>query len=591
MANRLEERWSEYNSRVPFIKRLHQGIRQCDIYKKPHLRLITRMYEQYANGWFSGGRGRQNQPINLIDRGISILIPYIASHDPRILVQPRTGINNPNIPPFAKTLGLAMRHLLHEIKFATYTLQPVIQDSFFGMGITKTGIWHSHDVKVGGHLHQVGQPYCDRIDIVDYIFDVSARNREEMKYEGHRYRLPANYVIESGLFKHIDQLKFDQALLGDPDVPDWVKNDGNTSFNYNELYPTVELIDIWLPDEGIIITIPNEGQGNRIMRTVEWEGPEGGPFDVLAYKFFPNSVMPIPPVYSWLDYNSTVNRIVGNMRDISEREKTVGVYDLSGADDAEVVKMARHGELIGLNNPEAVREVKFGGFDPQTLPFLQFMLAQYSQTGPNLNLLGGNAPSSPTLGQDQMLMQTAMQEVDQMQTSTYKFVESISRKLAWFLWSDPLIVLPLIREVAGEQYEVEYSESTKEGDFFDYNFEVEPYSMSRMSPEARYQRILQLVSQVIIPLLPMAAQQGANLNVTNLVKELGPYLNVNVDNWWDSIVPSMPQNGPYQPMQGQALPKNGQDQRGQLGQMGASKLSNISQQQGRAGGQSSPKQK
>jgi hypothetical protein len=549
------------------------------------------MYRDYANGFYDGGRGRKNQPINLIDRGISILTPYISSNDPRILITPRTGINNPAVGPFAKVLELAIAHLFSEIKLSQNTIQPVLRDSFFGMGITKTGVWHSHDVKIGGYFHAMGQPYCDRIDLVDYIFDVSARNREEMKFEGHKYRLPVEYVLESGLFKHTDNLKIDCAPLGDPDYPDYIKNRGNTQFNYNELYPTVELIDLWLPEENIIITVPTEGYGNQIMRTVNWEGPEGGPFDVLAYKYFPNSIMPIPPVYSWLDYNATVNKIVYNMRDISEREKTVGVYDLVNAEDAEVIKNARHGDLVGLNGgADSVSEITFGGFNDQTLPFLSFMLSQFSMSGPNLNLLGGNAPQSGTLGQDQMLMNNAMREVDSMQNAAYKFAQSVSKKLAWFLWSDPLIVIPAIQRVAGEDLEVEYSESTKEGDFFDYNFEVEPYSMSRMSPEARYQRILQLVNQVMIPLLPIAMQQGDQLDVGALVKNLGPYLNVNTDEWWKTAVPQMSTPGPYQPMQGQVM-RSGQDQRGALGQMGASKLSNLNQQQARAGGQSSPPQK
>jgi len=68
------------------------------------------------------------------------------------------------------------------------------------------------------------------------------------------------------------------------------------------------------------------------------------------------------------------------------------------------------------------------------------------------------------------------------------------------------------------------------------------------------------------------------------------YLDVkNVDEWWKSATPRDVGINPYQPMQGMAVPKvkSGQAD-GRTGLMGASsRLANMSQQQTRAGGQSS----
>ena len=575
---------------VPFIKRLHSAVDQCDKYKKPMQRVINRMMEHYANGWYKGSDGsRTAQPLNMIDRGIQTLIPFLVSNNPRVQIRPRAGVSHPGIKPFAKTLELALTHLLDEIKFASYTLTPIVMDSLFSMGISKTGTMHSHTVEVGGYLHDVGQPYSDRVDFADYIFDISARNPQEMKWQGNRYRMDYDYVMQSNLFKHTDKLKPDQAAHGSREHPDYISRDGKTYFNYNELHKTVELIDLWLPNENIIVTIPKEGQGSNILRTVEWDGPETGPYDLLAYKMFPGTTVPVPPIYTWLDINKAINTMVCKMRDMIDREKTVGVYDLMNAEDGQVVKTANHGDLIGLRGgADSVKEVTFGGFNPQSLQFLMFMIDQFSKSGPNLEQLGGRGVMADTLGQEQMMQQNALREVDHMINMVYEFTRSVVRKLTWFLWTDPLITTPLIKRIGEFEYDVEYSQYNQEGDFFDYALEIEPYSMSRMNPEMRYQKILQLVNQMIIPLLPIAMQQGNYMDVNSLVKEVAPYLGIaNVDDWWKSIVPQQGDTGPYQPLQGQVVAKSGQDQRGALGQAPASKAANLNQQQARNAGQSS----
>ena len=521
---------------VKFLTRLHRAIKVWEDYSRPMRTCVKLMLEHYANKWYQGGRGRSNIPINLVERGVKILAPFLVARNPKVMVTPKRGIQAKNLRPFARTLELALEHLFEEIQLAENTLRPVAIDSLFSMGITKTGIMHSHNVEIGGYLHDVGQPYCDRIDFNDYIGDVAARNRQEMKIEGHRYRLPLKYVQESGLFRHFENLKPDIPAYGDDTRPENISKNDKDSEIYREIWPTVELIDLWIPDENIIVTIPPEGQGSNIMRTVEWDGPEGGPFDVLAYAYFPGSCIPIPPVYTWLDLNKAVNVIVNKMRTDCEREKVIGVCEKEDAEDAEVIRRARHGDLVGLNNPDAVKELHFGGFNAQSYPFLQFLLTQYSRSGPNLEVTGGRTLMGATLGQEQLLQANAFREIDDMVSQMYKFTRSVAKKLAWYLWTDPFIILPLIKRVGGVDVEVEYSESAKEGDFLDYSFDIEPYSLTRMSPETRFQRLMQLISEVVIPLAGVAASQGSVINVNELVRECARYLNIpNIDSWWSAV--------------------------------------------------------
>ena len=158
------------------------------------------------------------------------------------------------------------------------------------------------------------------------------------------------------------------------------------------------------------------------------------------------------------------------------------------------------------------------------------------------------------------------------------------KKLAHFLVTDPVRVRNFQQDVEGIPYELTYHSSKIEGILDDYDIDIEPYSLGRMNPEIRYQRIMQLLSQVVIPLAPLAMQQGSYPSVDAIVKELGEYLNVDTDVWWRSATPDMTNLGANQPLQGSKLSKTGQNNAGQLGREESSRLSDLQQYMSRTGG-------
>lgn len=584
------KRLSKRDVRKRFPVRIQDASEQCRIDTKPMRETIVRMLQHYAGGWFKGGESgfSARQPLNLIDRGVQIIGPYLAGGPPKVMVDAKRGLASNR--PFARTLELSLEHLFREIKFHANTLRPAIFNSMFSLGITKTGIMKAKEVEIYGHRHDVGQPYCDNIYFDDYRFDPFARNREEMELEGHEYVLDEEFVGTSGLYRHYDHLKPDFEIYGDSTRPEKISKDrAQGAGRYERLRKRVRLQDFWIPDENIIITVPLKGQGNRIMRTVEWDGPEGGPFDVLGYRYFPDSILCIPPVFTWLGYNKIINSLVSKMNQQAQRERKIVAYDLGSSQDAKYISQTPDGSTVGVKNIDSIKEIEMGGVSETNFQFVQYMEQQFSIAGGNLYTIGGRATGAETLGQEQMLQANASKALEDMVQQVHQFTKSIIEKLAWFMWSDPLISLPVIKRVAGYEIETEFSQETKEGDFYDYAFDIEPYSMTRMNPEIRYQRLMQLVSQVVLPTAQISAAQGSQLNVDELVKEAARFLDVrNMDRWWSPAIPQETQMNPYQPQQGTAKPKSGQaDGRFSGGDQAASNMSNLSQQQSRAGGQSS----
>ena len=568
--------------KIPFPQRLQQAVRRWQEYTKPMRLCRKRMLQHYANGWYSGGTSfHSSMPINLIDRGVSIIAPYLVARNPRCMITPRQGLSNAQLSGFARTFELALAHLFDEIKLSEYTLRPAVIDALFCMGIVKTGVATGvNKIEIMGYLHDLYQPYCDRVDFDDYIGDLTARNRQEMKFEGNKYRLPLWYVQESGLYKNTDKLKPDLRLYGEDTSPELIAKEQVQEWDYHELFPTVELMDIWVVNSNEIVTLPVDGgQGTKILRTTPYDGPESGPYDTFAFRYFPDSIIPIPPVYGWLDQNKFVNTLLNKFREEAEREKRMGVYDLSAAEDAQRLRDANSGEMVGImGGKDSVAEIAVGGaFSNQSFALLEFMLREWSKTGPNLDITGGRGTMAGTLGQEQLLLANAARELDDMASQVQATTASIMKKLAWFLYSTPGIRIPLIKRVGEYNVPTEFSEETKEGDFLDFTFDFVPYSMNRMNPEMKFQKLMQFVSAFILPTAQIAAQQGTVLDVQKLAQELARYLEItNLEDWYKSAVPNNINLNPYQPKSFSPSGVTGETTQG--GQGMGSNLNNLNQQ-------------
>jgi len=129
-------------------------------------------------------------------------------------------------------------------------------------------------------------------------------------------------------------------------------------------------------------------------------------------------------------------------------------------------------------------------------------------------------------------------------------------------------------------------QAAKEGDFYDFNFDIEPYSMRRTNPDMKAQKLMMFLQGWILPTLQIAAAQGNQIDMNIVTRDLAKYFDIeSIDGWYRSAVPTDVAMNPYNPQQGQVAPGVSD---GRLGLEGAaSRMANLAQQQNRAGGQSS----
>jgi len=565
----------EKDVKKSFPQKLIQASKAWKKIVSPALANRETMLKALYSGYYSGGEGQKEykkHPINLLDRGLSILIPYLVMNDPHLLISSR----NNEFRPFAKTTELAFNHLMKEIHFARTTLRPVIRDSMTGLGITKTGIMKSSEVEIFGYTHAVGQVYSDPVDLIDYIGDPNATSFEGFEFEGNYVKIPVNIAKElypkfadllsaSNSLREAGEKNYDPEYIAKGDV------DG-----INSIREYVQLADFWIPDEGIIITI--EPRSGKILKTVESDSPETGPYDKLYYKDFSGTPLPIPPVWYWLDMDRAINIIVNKMRQQAESQKTNLAYEGDAADDAARLAAATDLKTVKVSNIEGIKTIEWPGIDPEHYNWIQYLEQQYSLQGNNLYTLGGRNAGAETLGQEQMLFANASKSIDDMVESVYGFTKSIVNKMVYYFWTDPLISIPQIKRIDGYgEIPVIFDRAAREGEFWDYEFDIEPYSMQRLSPSVEFQRTLSLLTQWILPTASIAAQQGAIINIPKATKHLAKMSGLRgFDDWYESGVPSSETKlNPYTPTQGKV--KNNDVQDGRTGMNANSDVANSRQ--------------
>jgi len=570
----------EPNLRLNFVKRLQKTAKTWQKYAEPALTHSAAMWREIARGFYDQRRGIMT-PVCLMDRGMDTLVPFLVDGNPKVMVDTKI----PEYRPWAHTTRLGLNHFLKENHFAERVLIPAARNSLVSAAVTRTTITHHRNYERMEGVYKIGRPFVEVIEYGNYIGDPSGRRREEFVIEGDIYRLPTDYA------KDFFGGKVADLIISDGKQKDHWKPEeiSNTGFDRGSLaireFST--FIDIYLYDEGVILTIMPEGKAPKIIREVEWEGPEGGPYDFLGYKYIEGTPIPLPPAWAWHDMDVTMTLLVEKMRQQAEAQKNI--IAVQGEEDAAKLHNVPNNGIVTFDNLELIKELAVGGASEANYQWVNYIEDQFTKTGGAADVLGGRGSDAPTLGQEQMIYQNATRIVGSMYNRFHEFSKSIISKMAWAFWTEPTTYVPVIKEVPGAATIPEvFTDRNKVGEFYDFAFDIIPYSSQREVPEANYQKLMMFLSQWILPTMQIAASQGASLNIPMVSEILGDYLGVdNLHQWYKTASPtSMEGLVNYKMMpEGQAPMMNDA-----FGATDESRKGNLMQQQARAGGQSSPDQ-
>lgn len=511
------------------VKRLAEAVEYSRRKLEPFRSARVSALKQYVGRHYSENGSTDKVPVNLLELAINIYVQQLAANSPQVLV------NTPHmeIKPNAYKLELGTNKLIRDINLEE-TLQMAVIEAMFGIGIVKTGINRAGQIEIDGFTHDIGEPYADIVHLDDWVHDAIARTYEQVGFCGNRYRLPYDHVMESKSYKTDDSVK--------PTDNGFARNEGGDERGEAisrgtdspvEYLPMIELWDIWLPDEKLLCTFPAAPDGSimnwkKPMQIIEWSGPQKGPYHLLSFSPVPGNIMPLPPVALWMDLHKLTNKLFRKCGDQADRQKTLLGIQAGAEKDGQRIVDGRDGDTIRMDNPAGAKEFKFGGVAQETLAFCIHLKDLYSYMAGNLDALGGLSPQADTLGQDQLLSASASKRMASMSAKTLNFAQEVTSDLAWYLWHDPVIDLPLTMPVEGTDIVIPTSFGPHEriSDFFDFNLEVEPYSMQHQSPQMRLQSLTNVFNTFIAPFAQILAEQGITVNFQKVMSIISRYGNM-----------------------------------------------------------------
>lgn len=489
-------------------QRLHRvvkvGFEKMEHFRRARIRFlsqfVTRFYgRQTMNA--ADMEDKKASPLNLLYNAVTTYVPNLVYNDPRSRIRTNyIGFRN-----YANLLELATNQVSLKVNLRD-TLRLVITDAILSCGWVKTGLGDSgQTLDMDGIQNAIGEPYACRVDPDDMVIDPLARHLDECVFIGNRFRIPKQTLLDLGTY--------------DPDVVMKLQSRYDTQFkneasalsgaNFqtaeaNEVMDYVDLVEIYLPHDKRVVTIPWDKSGamETYLGDVDYDGPDTGPYHQLAFTPVPDNIMPVAPAMVWFDLHIMANRIARKLTRQAERMKQVLAYEGQAVEDAQEITDADDGEVVRVDNIDGIKEVRFGGANPEAYEYMQWVKQQFSEAANNIDLLSGQGSDAATATEASMLQSNSSVRLSDMQGMVYQFVAGVMKTIAYYLHTDPLINLPLIHRVNGQEQQVVYTPEMRQGEWLNYNIDVQPMSMARQDPNVKIRRILEYATNVI----PAAAQ-------------------------------------------------------------------------------------
>lgn len=505
---------------------------------KPFRKHAKEIRDQIAGDTYGDRGGAKPIYINILRQMTEIYSRSIVSGTPKAMV------SSPDYPgrrPFAENFTVNLNRRLQEVR-----LSSVAEDSFIaaisGPSVVKTGLAGGTEAyEFEGQFYDPGKPFSEVVSIDNLVIDMNAECIEKIDYIGDRFLRSKKWVKEYFELGKLDNpdgdRDFNGRFMGES------RTSGVKEEQGKQFYEKVWVWEVFLPKENVVLTWPVNMPDKYKVR--DWDGPEGGPYEMLQLLRIPGEVLPSSPASSIYHLHELVNRTMRKISRQTGRQKVITAYEPDAAEDADSIVNAEDGEAVRVRNIDGVKQHAFGGPDGAIHNIAIHSTEVASRMAGNLDALGGLAPQSETFKQDQLLQDAASSLIDTFRDKVHEFLKRIIYRHAWYMWVDD-INEPRVNEtrtILGFDVDVEFtfSNEIREGDFLEYNFDIDIYSMKKETPAEKAQKILNLANQFIIPNTELLMQSGLSPNIMGMIQSLAEYSDVPLDILLTSADPeSMP---------------------------------------------------
>jgi len=489
----------------------------------PFRRVRKRLIQDYVGSWWNEDGAESKTLVNLINQTAKIYTVSLAANTPQVLVT--TPVYE--YSPFAKRFDVNLNKLLVDMNLDR-TFRSIVLDAFFCIGCSVT-MMRDTDTEYHGILQgeediyiDPGEPWVNRVSVDDLILDMSAKELSKMRYCGHRYRADYEKVMDEGGYskKVRDKLTPESKSGREKGNPARDMSGYHGNSQDDDLKDMVWLQDIWIAENNCVVTMACDQNIEPLIER-EWTGGQTGPYDFLSLGDTPDNVIPTSPGVNLKGLHDFQNRLHRRMESDSDAHRKVNVYPPGGQDDASKIQHAERNSWHRMADPKSITQVEVGGIDQGDMALASFVEQTYDRMAGNLQAMGGLGAQSGTVGQEELIMGQLSKNVADMRMQVVGFASNVCLKVGRLMWEDEVLELQSSTPVgdSGIEVSMNWEPGNRVGEFEDYGFRVEPYSMSFKTPEQKLQELFKTLDQ-LAPLWPMMQASGATLDARAIVDEI-----------------------------------------------------------------------
>jgi len=480
-------------------------------------------------------------PLNKIRQAVQIWMRLLASDTPQAYIQ----TDYADLKEFADTFELEINRHLKEVRVEDAANEAVL-NAMFCVGVVKTAIAEGEPddgFEADGVFYDFGKPFSSSVNLDNFVIDMEADSRHEISLIGDRFKRPRAWV---DAMRKGDEESAAETLDASYMAPE-ERTSGITETPGKRLYEEVWCWDIYLPKQNLIcLFVDNE---DVPLDVYELRGPEGGPYELIGFDWVPGEVLPSAPITILEPLHNFINALMRKLENQARRQKSLTVYTKGNEGDATTIRDAADGATVGLTDTQSVGQIKMGGPEPMNHNMVVWSDEKYDAHAGNLPSLGGLEPQSETATQDKLLHESASALIDSMRRAVMKSLGRVIRAHAWYLWTNPLHNKTNMQTFPGTGFIIpaEFSEEVKEGDFLDYNFTVNPYSLKEVTPLEKANLLITNWERIILPNLQMFMQAGQMPNAVEMARQVFELQNIQMSELFTPMDPDQQQ--PQEPGQ------------------------------------------
>lgn len=482
-----------------------------------------------GSGYGRTSKVRHETVINLMNQTVDAYQMCLVANRPRVLIS----TPHQQFTYFARHFQEAINNLIAEIGLE-YTLRQWVLDAFFCVGVIKVHMADSGLVMLEENLWaDPGTPFASNMSIDNWVYDMGSTKWQEVKFAGDMYRLPHG-DLESGIFDQEASREVLPTSKYHCDADRLARISKGYEVDYDEFEPMVDLADVWIPRENKIFTFAVDSVHHFRLKgsplaVMDWNGAEFGPYHLLGFNDVPENIMPVSPASHLASMDRLINNIARKQSKRARSKKRVNIFDPLEKDAADRIRREADEAWVASKDPKAFSSVETGGVDPSMQAFMLGIIEMYDRMAGNLTAMMGLGAQADTATQEQLIHGAVSKKEASMQYRVVDGSVKLIRDLGYMLWNDKFKVLKgqiAIDGAEGYSADATWTPEDREGDFFDYNFNIDLYSMPYQSPGQKVQALNQLITQIYAPMADMMAAQGGMMNLQKITEIYADMLNL-----------------------------------------------------------------